>query len=92
MFVHPFAHPEHKPVIQAREAETLCGFQLNLVDSYVSMHGGWVDDHSLEGFTWGFASRTPQAADPDFHLAGTQKSNHLNRSARVPAPQKLSEF
>ena len=59
-------HPEHKRVIQAREAETLCMFQLNLVDSYVSMHGGWADDHPLEGFTWGFASGLPWAADPDF--------------------------
>ena len=58
-------------MIHAREAETLFMFQQNLVDSYVSMHGGWADDYPLEGFTWGFASGVPQSTDHSgWHACG----------------------
>ena len=76
-------HPEHKCVIQVREAETLCMFQLNLVDSYVSMHGGWADDHPQEGFTYAFASGTPQAVDPDFAQSPEPDLHIKDRRRRI---------
>ena len=40
--------------------------QPSQVDSYVSMHCGWADDHFLEGFIPGFASGIPLATNLDY--------------------------